>query len=265
VPLRPMPRKALVLPAVLLAAMLAVAVASTLDVPADQSATGSPPLAVAPFLPTHRPSPAPKPPPRQGGFTVEQVKSGRNVALHAKPDGPVVARVGSRTQFGSPQTLAVAARDGGWVGVINEDVSNGGIAWVKAQTQGLEPKLTRVALRVNLERKKLELIDGNRVERSMRIGVGRPGSPTPKGRFSVTDKLPGTEYGPAYGCCILALSGRQPNIPPGWQGGNRLAIHGTDNPSTIGRQSSLGCLHADARDLKLLMRRVSLGTPVFIH
>ena len=85
-PLLRMPRKALVISAVPLAAALAVAVASTLDVPEDQSAAGSPPLAVAPFFPTHRPSTAPKPPPPQGGFTVEQVKKGRNVALHAKPD-----------------------------------------------------------------------------------------------------------------------------------------------------------------------------------
>src|SRR3989442_6489576 len=101
-----MPRKALVISAVPLAAALAVAVASTLDVREEQSAAGSPPLAVTPFFATHRPSPAPKPPPGQGGFTVEQVKSGRKVALHAKPDRPVVARVRSRTQVGSPQNLA---------------------------------------------------------------------------------------------------------------------------------------------------------------
>jgi len=100
--------------------------------------------------------------------------------------------------------------------------------------------LTRTVLRVNLERKRLELVDGNRVERRIAVGVGGPGSPTPKGRFSITDKLPGSAYGSAYGCCILALSGHQTNTPPGWTGGNRLAIHGTNNPSTIGRGASAG-------------------------
>ena len=202
---------------------------------------------------------------RPAGVTVEQVKSGGKVNLHSKPNGRVIARVGSRTDFGSPQTLTVAARRGSWLGVINEDVSNGGVAWVKAQGRALKPRRTDVVLRVSLERRRLELVDGNRVERKMPVGVGRPGSPTPKGRFSVTDKLSGRPYGGTYGCCILALSGRQPSVPPGWRGGDRLAIHGTDNPGSIGRRSSAGCLHADGRDLRLLMRKVSLGTPVLIY
>jgi lipoprotein-anchoring transpeptidase ErfK/SrfK len=246
--------------------MLAVACATTLDVPADRAVAGvTPPAAAKPLIPVARAHPASKPHPRNGGFTVEHVKTGNRVALHAKPGGRVIAKVGPRTQFGSPQTLAVAARAGGWVGVINEDVANGSVAWVKAHTAALKPKLTRVVLRVNLERRRLELVDGRRVERRITVGVGGPASPTPRGRFSITDKLPGRAYGSTYGCCILALSGRQTKTPPGWTGGDRLAIHGTNNPSSIGRGSSAGCLHADASDMKLLMRKVSLGTPVFIH
>src|SRR5947208_3883071 len=116
---------------------------------------------------------------RPAGVTVEQVKSGGKVNLHSKPNGRVIARVGSRTDFGSPQTLTVAARRGSWLGVINEDVSNGGLAWVKAPGHALKPLRTEVVLRVNLERKRLELVDGNRVERKIAVGVGRPGSPTP--------------------------------------------------------------------------------------
>jgi hypothetical protein len=238
--------------------MLAVAFATTADVSGDRAVARS----IPPLMYAERFHPAPKP--RPGGFTVEHVKKG-SVALHAKPGGRVIGRVGSRTEFGSPQTLQVAARAGGWVGVINEHVANGSVAWVKGHTRALKPKVTRVALRVNLERRRLELVDGKRVERRIPIGVGGPASPTPRGRFSITDKLSGRRYGSAYGCCILALSGRQTHTPPGWTGGDRLAIHGTDNPGTIGRRASAGCLHADARVLKLLMRKVSLGTPVFIH
>jgi lipoprotein-anchoring transpeptidase ErfK/SrfK len=99
----------------------------------------------------------------------------------------------------------------------------------------------------------------------MTVGVGRPGSPTPVGRFAVTDKLSGSTYGPYYGCCILALSAHQPNLPPGWRGGDRIAIHGTNDPASIGAASSAGCPHARDADLRVLMRRVPLGTPVFIR
>jgi lipoprotein-anchoring transpeptidase ErfK/SrfK len=96
------------------------------------------------------------------------------------------------------------------------------------------------------------------------VEVGRPGSETPLGRFAVTDKLSGAPYGGSYGCCILALSGRQPNLPAGWTGGDRLAIHGTP-ANAVGRAASAGCLHATDADLRALMRSVPVGTPVVIH
>jgi hypothetical protein len=255
-----MPKKYALPMAATAVAMLSAATASALDAPHGRGR----PHAFVPFKDAHMLH-ALGGERRAAAVTVEQVKTGGKVNLHARPNGRVIARVGSRTDFGSPQTLSVAARRGSWLGVINEDVSNGTLAWVKAPGRALESRRTDVVLRVNLERKRLELVDGNRVERKMPVGVGRPGSPTPKGRFSVTDKLSGRPYGGTYGCCILALSGRQTNVPPGWQGGDRLAIHGTNDPGSIGRRSSAGCLHADASDLRVLMRKVSLGTPVVIY
>jgi lipoprotein-anchoring transpeptidase ErfK/SrfK len=103
------------------------------------------------------------------------------------------------------------------------------------------------------------------VLRRIPVTVGGSGSPTPAGRFAVTDKLAGPAYSASYGCCILALSGHQPNPPPGWSAGTRLAIHGTSAPGTIGQAASAGCLRAGEADLKVLMRSVPPGTPVFIR
>jgi lipoprotein-anchoring transpeptidase ErfK/SrfK len=47
--------------------------------------------------------------------------------------------------------------------------------------------------------------------------------------------------------------------------GDRIAIHGTSDLGSIGAASTAGCVRARAVDLHLLMRRVALGTPVFIH
>ena len=96
---------------------------------------------------------------------------------------------------------------------------------------------------------------------SFRVGIGAPGTPTPVGRFAVTDKLNGAAYSPVYGCCILALSAHQTHLPSGWTGGNRIAIHGG---STAGAVSS-GCVHASTDALRYLMRSVPLGTRVVIH
>jgi lipoprotein-anchoring transpeptidase ErfK/SrfK len=62
---------------------------------------------------------------------------------------------------------------------------------------------------------------------------------------------------------VLALSGHQPNLPSGWIGGDRMAIHGT--PEEIGIANSAGCLRASDSDMQALFRRIPLGTPVLIR
>ena len=51
---------------------------------------------------------------------------------------------------------------------------------------------------------------------------------------------------------------------PGWPGGDRLAVHATPQPETVGRAASLGCLRANTRDVQALMRIVPLGAPLFV-
>src|SRR5437763_9963068 len=119
-----MHRKSLLLAAVGLAAMLSATVAGAVDERENGARSPIPPplLPAAVLGPVAPPT---KPKPKPAGFTVEQVKNGSAVPLHSKPGGPVVARAPSRTEFGSPQTLTVAGRTGGWLAVINEDVRDG--------------------------------------------------------------------------------------------------------------------------------------------
>ena len=208
--------------------------------------------------------PAPAPRPAQPSYEVLTVRPGKTVALRSRPGGPVVARDGATTEFGSPQALTVVARRGPWIGVTSDTVGNGQLAWIRRSTRSVSVAHTQVSLHVSLSRRLLELRLGSRVVRRVEVGVGQSASPTPEGRFAVTDKLSGAPYGGVYGCCILALSGYQTHTPPGWAGGDRIAIHGTDAPGTIGGADSAGCIHAADDDLRALMGAVPLGTPVFI-
>lgn len=204
---------------------------------------------------------APVPPLPQPVFEIAEVRG--VTALLARPAGPVVARLGPRTEFGSAETLGVVRSRGAWLGVVSTTRPNGRITWVRRDAVRLSG--TRYSLTLDLSQRTLVLKNGERVLRSMEVGVGRPGSPTPVGRFTVTDKLAGARFGPYYGCCIIALSAHQPRLPAGWPGGDRIAIHGTNAPATIGAAASAGCAHAREADLRVLMRRIPLGTPVFIH
>jgi hypothetical protein len=206
----------------------------------------------------------PPPAPEAPAFEVLFVRPGGTVAVRSKPRGRMLARLDAVTEFGSPQTLAVVARRGRWARVITSVLSNGRSGWVRVDSR-VEVKTTRVRLVLNLSARRLVLKRGHQVLRRMTVGVGRSSSPTPTGRFAVTDKLPGARYGSYYGCCIVALSAHQPHLPSGWRGGDRIAIHGTNAPGSIGAASSAGCPHAGEADMRALMRRVPLGAPVFIR
>jgi lipoprotein-anchoring transpeptidase ErfK/SrfK len=187
-----------------------------------------------------------------------------SVAFSEHPGGPGIGTLGATTEFGSRQVLGVAARRGRWLGVVSSARPNGKLAWVR-RGAAVTLQRTRWSLHADLSQRSLTLRYRGRAVRRLAVAIGRPGSDTPTGRFAVTDKLAGSNYGAYYGCCVLALSGHQPNTPPGWTGGNRLAIHGTDSPATIGTAASAGCLRAADADLRVLMAKVPLGTPVFIH
>ena len=240
-----------------LGALLGVlAVLSSASLSSAAMQVGDPVTAVPPL--TAAASPKPKPRPNLAVLRGD-------VPLRARPNGPVVARAGSRTEFGGRRVLSVAARRGPWLGVVVPETPNGELAWVNRRNRALALRRTAYSLHADLSGRWVELRRGGRRIRRITVAVGRPGSETPTGRFAVTDKLSGSSYGPYYGCCILALNGEQPKLPAGWQGGNRLAIHGTSSPGTIGAAASAGCLRAGDGDLGVLMRRVPLGTPVFIR
>ena len=182
-----------------------------------------------------------------------------SVVVRDRPGGRALATVGARTEFGSPETVGVAVTRGNWVGVISTHLPNGVLGWVPRKELSLQA--VRWSIQVSLSHRRLVLRHDGRVIRRVTVGIGRAGSPTPVGRYVVTDHIdPGAETG-TYGCCILALSGHQPSPPAGWDRSRdwRLAIHG----GALGAVSA-GCIHADEATLRYLMRETPLGTPVTV-
>jgi L,D-transpeptidase catalytic domain len=181
--------------------------------------------------------------------------------LRARPGGRVLARLPLRTEFGSMQILAVARRREKWLAVRSPALANGGVGWVRAADAQLLHEPWR--LEIDLSRRRLTARREGRRVFAIPVAIGAPGTPTPSGRFGVTDRL--KMSGSTYGCCALALSGHQPNIPQGWGGGDRIAIHGTTAAGSIGTPASHGCLRASDAGMRRLMAVVPLGTTVDIH
>jgi len=199
------------------------------------------------------------------GYILARVRE--NVLAYDRPNGRPVARLRKVTPFGEPRTLGIrAVRDERrWLAVHSPVFANDEIGWIPNDPDALELRRTRVSLHVSLSDTEIDLRRAGKLVDEIPIAIGRAGTETPSGRFQVTDKLPASRFpkGP-YGCCIIPLSARQPNLPAGWAGGDRIAIHGTTQPETIGQAASNGCLRASDPDLEVLMRDVPIGAPVFI-
>lgn len=84
------------------------------------------------------------------------------------------------------------------------------------------------------------------------VAVGKPATPTPTGNFKVINKL--INPGGVLGSRWMGL-----NIP----GGN-YGIHGTNNPSSIGKAISNGCIRMHNHDIEELFPKIFIGTPVTI-
>jgi hypothetical protein len=201
--------------------------------------------------------------PRHGtAFAIAHVRKGARVDLESAPGGPVVARLGDRTEFGSPASFSVVATKPGWLGVTAPEMPNGELAWIARDPLKVDVYWTRWSIHADLSARRLELRYGKKAVARFPVTIGGSGTETPPGRYGVTDGI-SFEESPYYGCCALALSGHQTReLPAGWIGGNRLAIHGT--PGVVGNAESLGCIRATDETLRYLFRRVPLGTPVFI-
>jgi lipoprotein-anchoring transpeptidase ErfK/SrfK len=134
--------------------------------------------------------------------------------------------------------------------------------WISLR--GLERATTPYAVRVDLSRHLLTVTRLGRTVLRFLAATGAPSSPTPPGRYFVTDRVP-TDPAGYFGKFAFGISGIQTRLPPGWTGGDQLAIHGTNRPGSIGTSASAGCLRVSAEALDRLVPILRLGTPVIIE
>lgn len=105
---------------------------------------------------------------------------------------------------------------------------------------------------VDVSSHQLAVVQGDMVIRSYRVGLG--GDRTPEGSFYISEKVRnpnGTEDG-IFGSRGMTLSD------------TLYAIHGTDDPDSIGKDESLGCIRMRKADVEELYDMVPLGTKVTI-
>jgi lipoprotein-anchoring transpeptidase ErfK/SrfK len=120
-------------------------------------------------------------------------------------------------------------------------------------TLGGKPFLQdRLEIIVDKSRHKLALISGNTIIRNYEVGLG--GDRTPEGSFVISDKVvnPNGRSNGEFGSRGMQLSD------------TNYAIHGTNEPNSIGLDESLGCVRMSTEDVEELFALAPQGTPVRI-
>ena len=138
---------------------------------------------------------------------------------------------------------------------------NGVTGFVRPGAVDLGKVLTRI--RVDVSARRLTLFrNGRRVLRTT-VAVGARATPTPTGTYYVNQRLiPANTSGP-YGPGALGISAYS-DVLRHWAQGGPVAIHGTNEPWSIGRAASNGCIRVRNPVLKRLFAATPAGTPVTI-
>ena len=223
------------------------------------------------------PATSPKPKPRCVAGSIHRYGSARvafaavvrsNAQAAHRPGGRPFARFGRLNVNGVPTVFSVrAARVDrtcapGWYLVQLPIRPNGVTGWVHAP----EVQLARVRTRidVDLSARRVTLYRAGRRVLTATAAVGSSATPTPTGSFYVNQRLVPTDPGGPFGPGAVGISAFS-NVLTGWTQGGPIAIHGTNEPWSIGKPVSNGCIRLPNATLRRVFRQALAGTPVIIH
>lgn len=241
-------------------------------VPADASPGRSTGLALAGVRASAETDQRAAPPPDQrrherATTTDLLVRVPRSMSVRARPDSEaaVVGTMPSGSKYyGVPITAWVeeTANHGRWGRVEIPYLWPRRDGWIPLRD--LARTTTHVQVHVDLSDHRVTVTKFGHRLFGLPAATGAPISPTPPGEYFVTDRIPFPSGG-SLGTFAFGISGIQPNLPPGWSGGNQLAIHGTSDPASIGTSASAGCIRVSEQGLARLLALLKLGTPVIVE
>jgi lipoprotein-anchoring transpeptidase ErfK/SrfK len=134
------------------------------------------------------------------------------------------------------------------------------VATIPASAAQPAPVVKRVIV-VSLEDRKLALVEDAQVKKVYTVAVGKPTSPSPSGTFTIARRVKNPTY--AHNG-KTALPGPGNPVGTRWMGLSvkGYGIHGTNEPKSIGKAASHGCIRMAKRDLEEMYELVSVGDTV---
>ncbi|HEV2591128.1 MAG TPA: L,D-transpeptidase [Gaiellaceae bacterium] len=187
---------------------------------------------------------------------------------YAKPGGNVLARFGKVNVNNYPTVFGVVGKvvtrqcKTAWYRVQLPVRPNGKTGYVRPWRLQLAPVRARIV--VDISERRLTLYRSGKKLLSSPVAVGAPATPTPTGRFYVNQRLVPSDSSGPFGPGAIGISAFS-NVLTGWAQGGPVAIHGTNEPWSIGHPVSNGCVRLPNAVLARIWPLAVAGTPVIIH
>jgi hypothetical protein len=193
----------------------------------------------------------------------------RRVAIRwlPTPQAGRITRTHYLTEDGFPEVYPVLRswRDpkrNTWLEVRIPMRPNGRTGWVRRSALGPYFRVRTVLVVVRHKLRATLYRRGRQIWRGP-VGIGKPSTPTPAGRFWIREKFRTSDPGGLYG--PMAFGSSDYSVLSDWPGGGIIGIHGTSEPSLIPGRPSHGCIRVRNRAVRRLWRLMPIGTPLLIR
>ena len=207
-------------------------------------------------------SPSPSPTADEAFPAYAATVVGDSIDVFDGPDGAATTTLTSPLPSGAPLTFLVVERRADWLHVLLPVKPNGSSGWVRRAA--VEVAGVPYRLDVRTAAHELDLYEHGRLVRTYPIGIGKQDTPTPGGTFYLKELLRAPDPGGAYGPYAYGLSGFSTTLDSFAGGDAVIGLHGTNEPSSIGRDVSAGCIRLRNEHISELADKLPLGTPVRI-
>jgi lipoprotein-anchoring transpeptidase ErfK/SrfK len=122
------------------------------------------------------------------------------------------------------------------------------------------PEVKRTIV-VSLEDRKLALVEDGQVKKVYTVAIGKPSSPSPVGTFRIQRRVKNPVY--QHDGKVVQPGPANP-VGTRWMGLSvkGYGIHGTNEPRSIGKAASHGCIRMARKDLEEMYEMVHVGDTV---
>ena len=178
---------------------------------------------------------------------------------------------------GAPLTFLVDGQTSTRYKVLLPIRPNGRTGWIDPNQ--VKKFAHRYKIVVELGAHRLTAYQGDTVILTDKIATGKDQTPTPNGRYFIKEllkpcydkkqpdgssKCVQNDAG-AYGPYAYGLSGFSPVVQHFDNGDDVIGIHGTNEPQSLGRDFSHGCIRMSNESISTLAKILPLGTPVIVR